>query len=243
MINNNDWRLYTGFDDSAFIAHYGVGHDNGGHSGRYPWGSGDKKKKRPSDRKISKMQGNAVKGLEWELSGLKRASRSAKRHINSPEDYEDINDLKREHASLNNSIKLVEDKINKYKNMKPESFTDEDIDNLIMENNAYKVERILRFLVGDSDKSNRKSASSNKKKSSTDHREMNRVLEKADKELIAKTRGHKIDEDKAESLIRTLSNKGYDKSTATKLCKVYGIEPDKDNLELMDILYSRYMNR
>ena len=24
-----------------YIMHYGVGHDKGGHSGRYPWGSGD----------------------------------------------------------------------------------------------------------------------------------------------------------------------------------------------------------
>ena len=23
------------------LMHYGVGHDKGGHSGRYPWGSGD----------------------------------------------------------------------------------------------------------------------------------------------------------------------------------------------------------
>ena len=31
----NEW------DDEEWIAHYGVGHLNGGHSGRYPWGSGD----------------------------------------------------------------------------------------------------------------------------------------------------------------------------------------------------------
>ena len=27
--------------ESLYIMHYGVGHDKGGHSGRYPWGSGD----------------------------------------------------------------------------------------------------------------------------------------------------------------------------------------------------------
>lgn len=27
--------------DEEFIEHYGIGHDKGGHSGRYPWGSGD----------------------------------------------------------------------------------------------------------------------------------------------------------------------------------------------------------
>lgn len=29
--------------DDLYIMHYGVGHDKGGHSGRYPWGSGDNK--------------------------------------------------------------------------------------------------------------------------------------------------------------------------------------------------------
>lgn len=28
--------------NDLYIMHYGVGHDKGGHSGRYPWGSGDK---------------------------------------------------------------------------------------------------------------------------------------------------------------------------------------------------------
>ena len=27
--------------NDLYIIHYGVGHDKGGHSGRYPWGSGD----------------------------------------------------------------------------------------------------------------------------------------------------------------------------------------------------------
>jgi len=29
--------------NDLYIMHYGVGHDKGGHSGRYPWGSGDNK--------------------------------------------------------------------------------------------------------------------------------------------------------------------------------------------------------
>ena len=35
---------YEEFED--YLAHYGVGHDKGGHSGRYPWGSGEKGKTR-----------------------------------------------------------------------------------------------------------------------------------------------------------------------------------------------------
>jgi len=37
-----DFREYQGIDfSSMFLVHYGVGHENGGHSGRYAWGSGD----------------------------------------------------------------------------------------------------------------------------------------------------------------------------------------------------------
>lgn len=35
----------------TYIAHYGVGHLNGGHSGRYPWGSGKDPKQTEADRK------------------------------------------------------------------------------------------------------------------------------------------------------------------------------------------------
>lgn len=33
---------------SPYLSHYGVGHDKGGHSGRYPWGSGKKGNSRGS---------------------------------------------------------------------------------------------------------------------------------------------------------------------------------------------------
>lgn len=42
-----DFREYIGLDYSQeFLIHYGVGHDKGGHSGRYPWGSGDRPRQR-----------------------------------------------------------------------------------------------------------------------------------------------------------------------------------------------------
>ena len=37
MYYYGDW-----LDQANYIAHYGVGHLNGGHSGRYPWGSGNR---------------------------------------------------------------------------------------------------------------------------------------------------------------------------------------------------------
>lgn len=39
-----DFRCYAGMDASAFLCHYGVGHEDGGHSGRYKWGTGDRPK-------------------------------------------------------------------------------------------------------------------------------------------------------------------------------------------------------
>lgn len=37
-----DFRAYQGVDFSSdFLVHYGVGHLQGGHSGRFPWGSGE----------------------------------------------------------------------------------------------------------------------------------------------------------------------------------------------------------
>lgn len=45
-----DFREYIGVDfTSQFLQHYGVGHLNGGHSGRYPWGSGKRPKQDHSD--------------------------------------------------------------------------------------------------------------------------------------------------------------------------------------------------
>lgn len=38
----NDWEdLIVMRDVDGYLEHYGVGHENGGHSGRYPWGTGD----------------------------------------------------------------------------------------------------------------------------------------------------------------------------------------------------------
>lgn len=39
-----DFRDYIGLDLTGYLQHYGVGHEQGGHSGRYPWGHGDRPK-------------------------------------------------------------------------------------------------------------------------------------------------------------------------------------------------------
>ena len=37
------------FDNSDTLIHYGRGHLDGGHSGRYPWGSGDEPRQHQDD--------------------------------------------------------------------------------------------------------------------------------------------------------------------------------------------------
>lgn len=37
-----DFRDYMGLDLTGYLMHYGVGHEDGGHSGRYKWGSGER---------------------------------------------------------------------------------------------------------------------------------------------------------------------------------------------------------
>lgn len=59
-MTGNYFRLYAGVDFSReFLCHYGVGHNQGGHSGRYPWGSGKSPKQdlKESNRSIQKGTG------------------------------------------------------------------------------------------------------------------------------------------------------------------------------------------
>lgn len=42
-------KNYVSVDNSEALAHYGKGHLDGGHSGRYPWGSGEEKFQRATD--------------------------------------------------------------------------------------------------------------------------------------------------------------------------------------------------
>lgn len=50
-MSGNDFRMYVGVDfSSEFLAHYGVGHIDGGNSGRYKWGSGKNPRQRSGKR-------------------------------------------------------------------------------------------------------------------------------------------------------------------------------------------------
>ena len=84
---------YLGLDRrGGYLSHYGVGHDKGGHSGRYPWGSGkdstsgrsatafkqkgrsekDQKKRRNEAEDRSMFEGTAV-ALETMIDIMKRS--------------------------------------------------------------------------------------------------------------------------------------------------------------------------
>lgn len=55
--------------DPNCLEHYGVGHDKGGHSGRYPWGSGAKKKYIKKVQKIKRSWN--VRTYQQTLSAIK----------------------------------------------------------------------------------------------------------------------------------------------------------------------------
>lgn len=65
-----------------WIAHFGVGHENGGHSGRYPWGSGDRPKQDLEKvdhtlnrfKKLSKKKSNLSKEEKEQEKARKRES-------------------------------------------------------------------------------------------------------------------------------------------------------------------------
>lgn len=71
-MTGNDFRLYAGVDFSReFLCHYGVGHDQGGHSGRYPWGSGNRPHQRDVDKDkiieaIKKIKGIPSRAQNYE---------------------------------------------------------------------------------------------------------------------------------------------------------------------------------
>lgn len=76
---NNDWLDYLAYrNQQNFLAHYGVGHDKGGHSGRFKWGSG--KKWQTTEKKRSEMttEERKKKYTDYGLKKLVGQSRSLK---------------------------------------------------------------------------------------------------------------------------------------------------------------------
>lgn len=70
-----DFLIYKeGAMGDLYIMHYGVGHDKGGHSGRYPWGSGKNPKNDAAVLK-SKMRENISRGEEINKLAATRTKR------------------------------------------------------------------------------------------------------------------------------------------------------------------------
>lgn len=82
-MTGNDFRLYAGVDFSReFLCHYDVGHDRGGHSGRYPWGSGDRPKQ---DLEVP----NKDRGPENSTSESDNQLPSTRKKKGIPQEYKD----------------------------------------------------------------------------------------------------------------------------------------------------------
>lgn len=58
------YSYYLGRDSTDHLSHYGVGHDRGGRSGRYPWGSG----KNPRGKRSSGTSGETADGKKRTLT-------------------------------------------------------------------------------------------------------------------------------------------------------------------------------
>lgn len=76
----NDFRIYQGMDFSGFLVHYGVGHLQGGHSGRFPWGSGEN-------------GGGATRSARDRYKTAKTNYKTAKRALRKAENrYDDVSE-------------------------------------------------------------------------------------------------------------------------------------------------------
>lgn len=70
-----DFRTYQGVDfSSGFLVHYGVGHLQGGHSGRWPWGSGEN-------------GGGATRSARDRYKTARTNYKTAKRALSNAEDH------------------------------------------------------------------------------------------------------------------------------------------------------------
>lgn len=64
-----DFRDYVGLDFTSYLSHYGKGHLDGGHSGRYPWGSTNNVKRSPGvARENTKFLNRSEKRLAKDVS-------------------------------------------------------------------------------------------------------------------------------------------------------------------------------
>ena len=107
----NDFRAYKGAVDGPYLMHYGKGHAQGGHSGRYEWGSGERPYQRtPMDKGTAKKKikelnrgdkakaeiGYSVRQLEkkWNKNKIARTKRINKLYRQGKSEAEIASDRK-----------------------------------------------------------------------------------------------------------------------------------------------------
>ena len=78
------------------LMHYGVGHLNGGHSGRYPWGSGDQPYQRSNEFAAiySKLKAQGVSDEEI-MKGMGMSSTEFRKKVSISQELQKINDISR----------------------------------------------------------------------------------------------------------------------------------------------------
>lgn len=133
-----DFREYQGANFvTEFLVHYGVGHDKGGHSGRFPWGSGDRPKqdlesnkgKKKERRGLTDTQKNAIRtavriaGTALVAYGAYKLQTSGSSHVqkliqhgrNTIDDdlFKDAEIIKKDGSVVDENLKEYRDLFNK----------------------------------------------------------------------------------------------------------------------------------
>lgn len=166
----NDFREYAGVDFSQeFLIHYGVGHLQGGHSGRWPWGSGENgkgathsakdryKSAKTNYRTAKRALRKAKETLTWtnnngsstatdkrnakrDVTNKLKALNKAENELNSKKaDYRSAKDNYKEEKKHKRAEKDLDRKEAKLKNI-----TSEDLDKLSDEELQERINRIKK---------------------------------------------------------------------------------------------------
>lgn len=86
-------------DVEEILIHYGVGHDKGGRSGRYPWGSGKNSKKNKGFSIYRNKDGSLNE------RGVKKAAKIAKKYSSVTGKNLVINKIKKRRTNTERNVK------------------------------------------------------------------------------------------------------------------------------------------
>lgn len=108
-----DFRNYAGIDASFFLCHYGVGHEDGGHSGRYKWGSGDRPKQSEEKSLRERISGHFSKENRLQRYKTRALKNIDKRYDKRIKFMEDASIAQKEYSTQREAKKPNSNRIKK----------------------------------------------------------------------------------------------------------------------------------